>query len=175
MSFFDKKRAFSSKKDEWETPQYIYDKLHQEFDFTLDPCASKENAKCKKFYTIEDDGLKQDWSGERVFMNPPYGRYTGRKSVLEFWVKKAYEESLKYTIVVCLIPARTDTLYWHDYIFPYAAQIRFIKRRVRFIGDGKLDNAPFASAVVLFNRGFSESVEPFRNDEVAQCLSVDYR
>ena len=108
-------------------------------------------------------------------MNPPYGRYAGRKSILEFWVKKAYEESLKRCIVVCLIPARTDTLYWHKYIFPHAAQIRFIKKRVRFITDGKLDNAPFASAIVLFNKGFSESVEPFRNKEVAQCISVDYK
>ena len=94
MSFFDKKRAFSSKKDEWETPKYIYDKLNQEFNFTLDPCASKENAKCDKFYTKEDDGLKQDWSGETVFMNPPYGRYAGRKSVLEFWVFKIHFSSL---------------------------------------------------------------------------------
>ena len=134
---------FSSKSNEWTTPQNFYIKLNDEFNFTLDPCCTKESAKCKKYYTIEDDGLSQDWSNERVFMNPPYGRKIGK------WIKKAYEESKKSAIVVCLIPARTDTRYWHDYIFPHAT-IRFLKGRVKFENGKKPQSAPFPSAVVIF-------------------------
>jgi len=134
---------FSSKSNEWTTPQNFYIKLNDEFNFTLDPCCTKESAKCKKYYTIEDDGLSQDWSNERVFMNPPYGREIGK------WIKKAYEESKKSAIVVCLIPARTDTRYWWDFIFPYA-EIRFIKGRLKFTNNGKSAPAPFPSAIVIF-------------------------
>jgi len=134
---------FSSKSNEWTTPQNFYIKLNDEFNFTLDPCCTKESAKCKKYYTIEDDGLSQDWSNEIVFMNPPYGREISK------WVKKAYQESLKGAIVVCLIPARTDTRYWWDFIFPYA-EIRFIKGRLKFTNNGKSAPAPFPSAIVIF-------------------------
>ena len=134
---------FSSNSNEWETPQDFYDKLNNEFNFTLDPCCTKETAKCKKYYTIEDDGLRQNWGGGRVFMNPPYGREIGK------WIEKAYKESLKGAIVVCLIPARTDTRYWWDYIFPYA-EIRFIKGRLKFSNNGKSAPAPFPSAIVIF-------------------------
>jgi site-specific DNA-methyltransferase (adenine-specific) len=134
---------FSSKSNEWTTPQNFYIKLNDEFNFTLDPCCTKESAKCKKYYTIEDDGLSQDWSNERVFMNPPYGREIGK------WIKKAYEESKKSAIVVCLIPARTDTRYWWDFIFPYA-EVRFIKGRLKFTNNGKSAPAPFPSAIVIF-------------------------
>mgnify|MGYP001239103321 FL=1 len=99
---------YSSKTDNWATPQSFFDRLNAEFDFTLDPCADKDNAKCSRYYTADDDGLAQDWAGERVFMNPPYGRVIGD------WIRKAYEESLKGTLVVALIPARTDTRYWHE-------------------------------------------------------------
>ena len=130
---------FSSNSNEWATPKSLFDTLDEEFLFTLDPCATKDNAKCSKFYTQEDDGLSQNWSNERVFMNPPYGREIGK------WVKKACEESLKGAVVVCLIPARTDTKYYHDYIFPYA-KIKFIKGRIKFDnGTGELNPAPFPS------------------------------
>ena len=136
---------FSSKSNEWETPQDLYDKLDEEFGFTLDPCCTKESAKCDKYYTEEDNGLIQDWSNDIVFMNPPYGRE------IKFWIKKAYQESLKGAVVVCLIPARTDTSYWHDYIFPHAKNIEFLRGRVKFEVDGVAKNpAPFPSAVVVF-------------------------
>lgn len=134
---------FSSKSNEWDTPQDFYDKLNKEFGFNLDPCSTHDNAKCEKHFTQEEDGLLQDWRGHTVFMNPPYGRDISR------WVQKAYEESKKpNTTVVCLIPARTDTSYWHDYIFGKAKDIRFIRGRLKF---GKSKNAaPFPSAVIVF-------------------------
>ena len=133
---------YSSKTNEWATPQKTFDELNAEFNFTLDPCATDENAKCDKYFTIEDDGLIQDWSNEIVFMNPPYGRE------IKHWVRKAYEESLKGATVVCLIPSRTDTTYWHDYIFGKATDIRFLKGRIKF-GDSK-NSAPFPSAIVVY-------------------------
>ena len=122
----------------------FFNKLNTEFNFTLDPCATAENAKCSKFYTLEDDGLAQDWLNEIVFMNPPYGRQ------IKHWIKKAFDESLKGAIVVCLVPARTDTQYWHDYCMK-ADEVRFIKGRLKFSDK---DAAPFPSAVVVF-KGFS--------------------
>ena len=113
---------FSSETDLWATPQTFYDDLNKEFNFTLDPCATPQNAKCRNFFTKDTDGLKQDWTGETVFCNPPYGR------AIKDWVKKCYEESLKpNTKVVMLIPARTDTIYFHQYIYNKAKEIRFIK------------------------------------------------
>lgn len=133
---------FSSKSNEWTTPQYLFDELNEEFNFTLDPCATDENAKCSKYFTIEDDGLSKDWSNDVVFMNPPYGRE------IKKWIKKAYEESLNGATVVCLIPARTDTTYWHDFIFDKADDIRFLKGRLKF-GNGK-NSAPFPSSIVVY-------------------------
>lgn len=141
------KALFSSETNEWATPQALFDKLDKEFNFTLDPCSTHENHKCKKYFTIEDDGLKQDWSNNIVFMNPPYSRE------IKFWMEKAYSESLKGAIVVCLIPARTDTKYWHDWIFNKAAEIRFIKGRVKF-GDGT-GSAPFPSALIVYDNSKS--------------------
>lgn len=132
---------FSSKSDNWATPQDFFDKLNQEFNFTLDPCASSENAKCKNFYTKEDNGLTKSWDNNVVFCNPPYGR------VLKDWVKKASEA--RGGVVVMLIPARTDTRYFHEYIYN-KAEIRFIKGRLKF-GDSK-NSAPFPSMVVIFNK-----------------------
>lgn len=134
---------FSSATDEWATPQDFFDQLNQEFHFTLDPCATHESAKCARYFTEEDNGLAQDWAGEVVFMNPPYGRVLGQ------WVKKAFEESVKGATVVCLLPARTDTRWFHDYIY-HRAEIRFVKGRLKF-GDSK-NSAPFPSMVVIFNR-----------------------
>ena len=134
---------FSSKSNEWATPQDFYDKLNEEFNFTLDPCATHENAKCDIYYTVVDNGLKQDWGGETVFCNPPYGR------AIKDWVKKCHEESKKpNTTVVMLIPARTDTRYFHDYIYNKVKEIRFIKGRLKF-GNSK-NSAPFPSMVVVF-------------------------
>tara|TARA_R110002020_G_C16193893_1_gene765728 strand:- start:506 stop:982 length:477 start_codon:yes stop_codon:yes gene_type:complete len=142
-TFFSSEIALSSKSNDWVTPQYIFNELDKEFGFTLDPCASEENAKCDKYYTIDDDGLSQDWSKDVVFMNPPYGRD------LIKWIKKAYDESLNGALVVCLIPSRTDTRYWHDFIFPHA-EIRFLKGRLYF-GDGR-GRSPFPSAIVIFDK-----------------------
>ena len=134
---------YSSNSNEWETPQNFFDKLNKEFNFTLDPAASHDNAKCSTYFTEMDDGLSKTWKGHVVFCNPPYGREIGK------WVKKARQESYEHGItVVMLIPARTDTRYWHDEIFPYASDIRFIKGRLKF-GDAK-NAAPFPSAVVVF-------------------------
>lgn len=137
----NKNLMFSSKKMDWETPQDFFDKLNVEFHFTLDPCANEQNAKCKKFYTIEQDGLAQSWQGEIVFCNPPYGRELSK------WVEKAYKESRKpNTIVVMLIPARTDTKYFHQYIYK-KSEIRFIKGRLKF--GNSTNGAPFPSMVVV--------------------------
>lgn len=137
------KGCMSSKTNEWATPAAFFAELDTEFNFTLDPCSTHENAKCKKHYTIEDDGLAQDWSGERVFCNPPYGKEIGR------WVAKCAEEAKKPgTLVVMLIPARTDTKYFHKYIYN-KAELRFVPGRLHF-NDGPL-GAPFPSMVVIFN------------------------
>lgn len=130
---------FSSRTDEWETPQALFDALHAEFNFTLDPCATAENAKCDKFYTRAEDGLSQSWGGY-VFMNPPYGRAIGN------WMKKALESALAGATVVCLVPARTDTAWWHD--FATQGEIRFLRGRLKF--GGCQNSAPFPSAVVIF-------------------------
>ena len=136
---------FSSKSNDWATPQDFYNQLDAEFEFTLDPCASQASAKCSSFYTADDDGLSKNWEGQTVFMNPPYGRKIGN------WIQKAYEEGEKSnTRVVALIPARTDTKYWHNYCMK-ATEIRFVKGRLKF-GQGNTKNsAPFPSAVVVFS------------------------
>ena len=135
---------FSMESNEWETPQELYDELNKQYGFTLDPCATEKSAKCDKYYTKEDDGLAQNWRDEIVFMNPPYGREISK------WVEKAYIESIhEDCIVVCLIPSRTDTKYWHDYIFSKAHNIMFIKGRLKF--SGHKNSAPFPSAIVVFD------------------------
>jgi site-specific DNA-methyltransferase (adenine-specific) len=147
MNKTTQKTLFSSKTGEWATPQEFFNKLDWRFGkFTLDPCATTENYKTKKYYTLEDNGLTQDWEGETVFVNPPYRN-------LSEWVEKGYRESQKDdTKVVMLIPARTDTKYWHNYVMR-ASEIHFIKGRLKF-GDSK-NSAPFPSAVVVFNSGSS--------------------
>ena len=136
--------CLSSKTDNWATPQDFFDKLNEEFHFTLDPCANYENHKCDMFYTKEQDGLTKDWGGHVVFCNPPYG-----KEIAD-WVRYSYEQSQKpNTTVVMLIPARTDTRYFHDYIYG-KAEIRFIKGRLKF-GDSTTA-APFPSMVVVYRK-----------------------
>lgn len=137
------KVMFSSKEDTWTTPQWFFDELNREFEFTLDPCCLQDTRKCDKYFTPEDDGLKQDWGGERVFVNPPYGRGISN------WIKKCSDESKKHnTIVVALIPARTDTKYFHDFIYNKVKEIRFLKGRLKF--GGAKNSAPFPSMVVVF-------------------------
>lgn len=136
--------AYSSKRQDWATPKAFFDALNEEFRFDLDVCASAENAKCSDYYTEADDCLTKDWGGRRCFMNPPYGRAIGK------FVEKARSEAEQNgALVVCLIPARTDTSYWHDHIFGHASDVRFIRGRLKF-GDGK-NSAPFPSAVVVFD------------------------
>jgi site-specific DNA-methyltransferase (adenine-specific) len=136
---------FSSDKHDWETPPAFFARLDDEFRFTLDACANEQNAKCENYYTVEDDGLSQPWPGT-TWCNPPYGREIGD------WVRKAYQESLNGSTVVMLIPARTDTAYWHDYVM-LAHEIRFVRGRLRFVGGDSC--APFPSAVVVFRPGHS--------------------
>lgn len=136
---------FSSKKQDWETPTDFFKKYDDAFSFTLDACATPQNAKCGKYYTKEDDGLTKDWGGNRVWCNPPYGREISK------WVKKASEEAQKpHTIVVMLLPARTDTAWFHDYILRKAS-IQFIRGRIKFVGA--TTSAPFPSMVVTFASG----------------------
>ena len=132
---------FSSATEEWATPQEFYNALDAEFHFTLDPCSTDENAKCAKHYTKEQDGLAQDWTGETVFCNPPYGREMPK------WIRKCYEHYTGGDIAVMLIPARTDTKAFHEYING-KAEIRFIKGRLKF--GGSQNSAPFPSMVVVF-------------------------
>ena len=138
----NKDLMFSSRSMEWATPQDLYDVLDGEFHFTLDPCSTDENAKCKLHYTLIDNGLEQDWRGQNVFCNPPYGKQIGA------WVEKCYRESLKpKTLVVMLIPARTDTMWFHRFIY-YRAEIRFVRGRLKF--GGSVNPAPFPSMIVIF-------------------------
>lgn len=131
---------FSSKTTEWATPQAVFDRLHAEFSFTLDPAATEENAKCARFYTAEQDGLAQSWEHERVFVNPPYGRVIGA------WVEKMATGGA--TVCVGLLPARTDTRWFHTWILGHA-EIRFLKGRLKF-GDSA-QSAPFPSMICVWN------------------------
>lgn len=134
---------YSSATDEWATPQQLFDELDREFHFTLDPCASAENHKCAKWYSKSDDGLSKSWAGETVFCNPPYG------TKIPKWVAKCAAENERGVVCVMLLPARTDTRWFHDYIYN-KAEVRFIKGRVRF--GGAKWNAPFPSMIVVFGR-----------------------
>lgn len=140
---------FSSETDLWSTPQEYFDKIDKEFHFTLDVCATVENAKCYSFFTKEDDGLLKEWIGN-IWMNPPYGRGIGK------WIQKAYETSLNGYTVVCLLPARTDTKWWHDYCMK-SDDIRFIKGRLKF--GGQKNSAPFPSVLVVFHGKLSNKLE----------------
>lgn len=140
----------SSETCEWATPQQFFDDLNKEFNFTIDVCATPENAKCDRYFTREHDGLSQSWAGEVCWMNPPYGREIGD------WMRKAHEESKNGATVVCLVPARTDTTWWWDtamHVWPHG--VRLVKGRLKF-NDGKRE-APFPSAVVVFSPDNSRS------------------
>lgn len=131
----------SSKDMTWATPREWFNYLDLEFGFTLDPCATSATAKCKRYYTPEDDGLSKDWTDERVYMNPPYGREIPK------WMEKAYRESRNHgALVVCFVPARVDTEWWHNYATK--GEVRFPKGRVKF--EGAKNVAPFPIAIVIF-------------------------
>jgi len=137
--------AFMSEKQDWATPQAFFDYWDNQIGFTLDAAASHDNAKCDRYFTEEDDALTRDWDGV-VWVNPPYGHGIGK------WVKKGYEESQKGSLVVMLIPARTETQWWHSYVMR-AAEIILIRGRMRF-GDSTI-NAPFPSCLVIFEPHYS--------------------
>lgn len=134
--------------DNWQTPKYFYRLLDNIFNFTLDPCTDRNNwLNTKRFFTKEDNGLKQDWEGEAVFVNPPF-------SQIKEWVKKCYNEGLKKnTTVVMILPSRTDTEYWHEFIMD-ADEIRFCKGRVNFLINGKKpkNGSTFPLAIVIFRK-----------------------
>lgn len=137
---------FSSQSDEWETPEELFLQLSKlEGPFQLDVCATSSNAKCLWYWTKEQDSLSRSWSdaGDQIiaWMNPPYGR-----GIID-WMRKAYEESLKGVKVVCLVPSRTDTRWWHEYAMK--GRITFLRGRLKF--SGHRNAAPFPSAVVVFD------------------------
>lgn len=147
------KALYSSKNGSWETPRNLFDELNREFNFTLDACAPTENTKCPTFYTEQQDGLSMPWTG-RVWCNPPYGRKIGK------WVEKPEKSAEEGATVVMLIPARTDTAWFHDHVY-HKAEIRFIRSRICFELDGLpiLDkngrpvSAPFPSMICVFRPG----------------------
>lgn len=146
---------FSSSTDLWETPKAFFDKYNALYGFTLDVCATAQNAKCTKFFTEADNGLRQPWSGT-CWMNPPYGRTIG------FWMRKAYDSFREGATVVCLVPARTDTNWWHDYAM--RGRIEFIKGRLKF--GGHRNSAPFPSAVVVYDDKVRMWEQPFDKPEL---------
>ncbi|MPQ36945.1 adenine methyltransferase [Lactobacillus plantarum] len=149
------KALFTSNKEDWETPQDFYDRLNAKYHFEWDLAASDDNAKCSCYFTRDDNSLEQDWEGlsGNLFLNPPYGRE------LKLWVKKAATTGLKdKQNLVMLIPSRTDTSYWHDYIFNHA-EIEFLRGRLKFEVDGVCgDSAPFPSALVIYKGDGNDEV-----------------
>lgn len=140
---------FSSKSCMWETPRDFFDALNAKYHFDIDVCATGDNAKCPVFFSPEQDGLAQPWGGV-CWMNPPYGR-----EIIK-WVRKAYESSLCGATIVCLLPARTDTKWFHEYVLPYA-EIRFLRGRLKFAGKTEKPNsAPFPSMLAVFSPKESE-------------------
>ena len=135
--------AYSSDRMDWETPQALFDELNAEYGFTLDPCSTHANAKCENHYTAEDDGLALPWGGV-VFCNPPYGRSIGD------WIRKCSEEAARCETIVALVPARTDTRWFHEYIY-HRAEVVFLRGRLKFETDGKPGGtAPFPSMLVIW-------------------------
>lgn len=131
---------FSSDSAEWETPEWLFKYLDNIYNFELDVCANEKNTKCKNFYTIKDNCLEKKWVGN-CFMNPPYGR-----KIIDF-VRKAYIESWSNN-VVCLLPARTDTKWFHEYCIK-AESIWFLKGRLKF--SNCKNSAPFPSCIIKFS------------------------
>jgi len=139
------KALFSSDSDEWYTPSWLFDLLHKEFNFNLDPCSKENNLNCKNYFN--ENGLNQKWFGN-VFVNPPY-------SNISKWVEKCFNETKNCNVIVLLIPARTDTRYFHDYCMNAASELRFIKGRLKF--SASKNSAPFPSVVVIYRHNFNET------------------
>lgn len=139
------KGLMTSLSCEWSTPQWLFDKLNEEFCFELDASAKAGNTKCRLYYSPSTNALCGHWAlvASSIWLNPPYGREIGK------WLQKAYEESLKDSTVVCLIPCRTDARWWHDYVMK-ADEIRFIRGRLKF--GGSKNSAPFPSCVAIFGQ-----------------------
>lgn len=133
------KGMLTSNTDDWGTPQWLFDKYNEQFNFDIDVCASPHNHKCNQYFTKEDDGLKMEWEG-RCWCNPPYGRQIG------LWMEKAYKSSIMGATVVCLVPARTDTKWWCNWACK--GNIKFIKGRLKF-NDGN-GSATFPSAIIVY-------------------------
>lgn len=129
----------------WGTPPEVFDPLNAEFNFTLDPCAAPESAKCSRFFTEADDGLTKDWGQERVFMNPPYGRE------IYAWTRKARESAANGALVVGLLPASTDLRWWHEDVVGHA-EVRYIRGRVRFLTGGPYRASGFFASVIVIWR-----------------------
>lgn len=146
---------FSSATGQWSTPQDLFDRLDKRWQFELDVCADSSNAKCVRYFTEQANGLAQPWAPFTCWMNPPYGR------AIKHWIKKAYEEGQRGATVVCLIPSRTDTAYWHDYVMK--GEIEFLRGRLKF-GDAK-NSAPFPSAIVVFRRSRVTGTETVRSQQ----------
>ena len=141
MDMKNNRGMMTSETDEWATPQWLFDELNLVFGFDLDVCATEDNSKCGFWYTKEDDALSREWreDGKTAWMNPPYGREIGK------WVEKA---SKTKGLVVCLVPARTDTRWWHDFVIGGGADVYLVRGRLKF-GDAK-NSAPFPSAVLVY-------------------------
>ena len=133
----------SSKSSTWQTPDWLFEALNNEFEFTIDVCASSENKKCERFYSESNSCFNYSWEDERCFMNPPYGKDMYR------FLQKAYTESKRNATVVCVLPVRPDSKWWQDFVMK--AEIRYFRQRLKFTLDGKRsDVAPFATAIVVF-------------------------
>jgi phage N-6-adenine-methyltransferase len=145
---------YSSRSEEWPTPRQLFSELDREFRFTLDPCATRENAKCKTYLTKREDGLLRDWGKHRVFCNPPYGR------AMWSWARKCFESSRSGALVVLLAHARTDTRWFHDWVYGKSDELRFVRGRLKF-GDA-MQSAPFPSLIAVYNRRAAASSLPLQ-------------
>ena len=139
---------FSSKRGDWETPFELFSRYNDKYNFSIDVCAHVRNTKCKRYWDISDDGLTQNWEQEVCWMNPPYGREIGK------WIEKAYTSTRYHnSVVVGLLPARTDTRWFHNYIWPRKAKVEFLQGRVKFLEDGEQRHpAPFPSMIVVWGK-----------------------
>lgn len=147
---------FSRKSDLWATPPLLFEDLRREFGFNLDPCCEVSTAKCQRFFTPErgEDGLAEDWGRSRVFMNPPYSQAAA-------WMQKAAESARAGAVVVALIPARTDTHWWHEWVMPYASEVRLLRGRVRYWLRGQPGgSSTFPSSVIVYQRGAQNGGRP---------------
>lgn len=156
--FFSSARTGNSKQDKWQTPPAVFEKLNEEFNFTLDATAEPQTALCDHYFTIDDDALTQDWGNQTVYCNPPY-------SQLKDFAKKAQEEAQKGATVVMLVPARTDTKAFHDYLSH--GEVRLIKGRIKFLMEGKeQDAAPFPSMVCVMGKDREQKIGTTTQDSL---------